>query len=104
MGIVTQTAVVSTNTIAPGSYLHTGIPFVQVFLFGSSAQLACLLYPATYTELTACTQQFILQQQYIQEFPGVTGKTAFIKALEVGNGTVINNAPFIRKGLADNIY
>ena len=104
MGIVAQTAVVSTNTIAPSSYLYTGIPFVQIFFFGSSAQLACLLYPATYTELTACTQQFILQQQYIQEFPGVTGKTAFIKALEVGNGTIVHNASFIRKGLANHVY
>lgn len=82
MGIVAQTAVVSTNTIAPSSYLYTGIPFVQVFFFGSSAQLACLLYPATYTKLTACTQQFILQQQYIQNFRESRAKLRLSKLLK----------------------
>ena len=104
MGIVTQTTVISANTIAPSGYLHAGIPLVQVFFFGSSPQIACLLYPTAYTEFTTCTQQFILQQQYIQEFPGVTGKTAFIKAFEVSNGPVINNTSFIGKRLSYNVY
>ena len=74
MSIISQTAIIGTDAVAPGGNLYAGIPFVEVFLCCGLTQVACFLYPVSQTEFRTGGEQLVLQQNHLQETVGILVK------------------------------
>ncbi len=65
MSIISQAAIIGTDTVAPSGYLYAGIPFIEVFLCCGLTQVARFLYPVSQTEFRTGGEQLVLQQDHL---------------------------------------
>ena len=104
MGIVAQAARVGAVAIAPGGYLHAGVPFIKLPFLRRGATTEGLLRPMAQAELGARGQQRILQQEHAQEAVGIAAEALDVEGFVVGNGVLILHASLVGQRLTDDVH
>ena len=104
MGIIAKSASIGTIAIAPGGNLHTSIPFVELLLLRRHTSIHSILSPMAQAEFRACTQEFILHQQHIQETSCILIELLTSKALVVSYRVLILLASLVCKSLTSDIH
>ena len=104
MSIVSETTVIGRVPVTPGRNLYTGIPFVQFLFFGCITQRTRLFNPLSYSKLRTGSQQFILQQNQVEELSRCQCKELFITCTISGSHSFLHQTSLLGQCLADNIY
>ena len=104
VGIVAQSALVGTHSVAPCRYLHPCVPFVQVFLLWCRSQRPCHLRPVAEAEFPPCAQQLVLHEEHPQEAFCIPFEVLACKCVVVGNGLQVLPAALVGESLPGYVH
>ena len=92
------------RTVAPSGNLHTGIPLIKILFLRSLTNLSCHIGPVAYPEFATGTQQFILQQNQLQETFRSRSKQGFVLRLVCSRNNLQHQTTFFCNGLTKHIH
>ena len=104
MGIISQSALISTVAITPSGYLYARVPFIELFLLGSCSRIHSVLSPVAQAEFRTSAQQFVLHHQHIEEHSRTAHKLSIREALIVCYGKLVLPTSLIGQRLTGYIY